>query len=385
MRESRETFSIAMTGFDIRLNSEQGVKPSAGGALSSGPVEGRYRGERVRVTLNPTSRIEDAAEELTFSIAEEREKSLARREIQKDEGASRQVERIRKIEEMQALREMQRNLPDLDAGKLARLRERLRHLPQRDSEHALKEAERFFDDPSLQYGALTLLSQPEAIDDPGLRRVIGEAAHSLIDTRGPEVRSGLNVSAVAAKHASPELGDLRKLRSDYRDLVLQPNSLEKSYELLQEKFGQAGLTEGIRFLLAALAADLNADGTSIDKAKLQAVLDDIVRLETLVSLLDSGKQLLARVEKRGLNPGYDSPTLLRELVSLRQQQWLQPDQVAAIALRAGMTRPEDRIYFLREFTGLARQIPLRFYDTAEQREKLIGVLQQALDKATEGE
>ncbi len=374
-----------MTQFDTRLTPTRGMDPAPGKSAPATLMEGKYQGGRVSLSLSPTSLIEDAAEELTFSIAEEREKSLARREIQAGGGQSRLIERIGKVEEMQAQQQMQRKLPDLDAGKLSRLRERLRQLPQRDAHHALQEAERLFDDPSLQYGALTLLAQQTANHDPGLGQVMEDAARILIDREGVEVRAGMNVSALAAKHASPALGDLQKLRADYRDLVLQPPSLEKLYQLLHEKYGSAGLTEGIRFLLAALGADLESDGASIDRTKLRTVLDDIVRLETLSTLLDSGNQLLDRVRARGLKPGYDTQSLLHDLVQLKQQQWLQPDQVVTVALRAGMSNVENRIYFLREFTSLVRQVPLRFYDTTEQRGKLLATLQQALDNVIEEE
>ncbi len=352
---------------------------NSAGEITENTYPGSFRGEPVHLRFGQSSRIEDAAEELTFTIAEESEKSLARREIRIEGGKSRQIERIGQIEELAQLQEMQRKLPDLDAGKLARLRERLRQLSHRDGQRCLDEAERFFSDPSLQYAAFALLEQ-EA-DDPGMARDLRDAQAVLLERQGSAVRAGLNVSAVAAGHAAPAMGDLSKLRADYREVALNTPGVTKLYDTLLEKYGRAGLTDGIRYLLAALAADLGADRPSIERWRLQATLSAMTRLETLSTLLEHGDHILARFAGRGLAEDYDSRALVGDLLGFLEKSWLQPQQVEAVTVKAGMQHTQDRIDFLREMTALARQAPLSVYADPEQRDRLLAALQDGLDRA----
>jgi type III secretion system TyeA family effector delivery regulator len=71
--------------------------------------------------------------------------------------------------------------------------------------------------------------------------------------------------------------------------------------------------------------------------------------------------------------------LMRELLEMTTQRWIDPEKFTQITHRMGVRQPEMRIYFLTQLREKVRQIPLKLYPDPEIREKMLDAMQQALD------
>lgn len=77
--------------------------------------------------------------------------------------------------------------------------------------------------------------------------------------------------------------------------------------------------------------------------------------------------------------------IIREVLPLTRQRRIDPAILLGLADRLGIHDCEPRIYFLRELTGIVRELPVKGFDSPEGRLRLIDALQQALDDAVEAE
>ena len=58
-----------------------------------------------------------------------------------------------------------------------------------------------------------------------------------------------------------------------------------------------------------------------------------------------------------------------------------PDDLRKLVAELGIRQVEAEIYLLRELSDLARAVPLKIYNDMDQRDRLIGAVQEALDDA----
>jgi type III secretion system TyeA family effector delivery regulator len=76
---------------------------------------------------------------------------------------------------------------------------------------------------------------------------------------------------------------------------------------------------------------------------------------------------------------YTAHDLMREILEMTTQRWVDPARFSQIATRVGLKVPEMRIFFITQLREKVRQIPLKLYPTADIREKMLEAMQQALD------
>lgn len=343
--------------------------PSTTGTQS----EGQYRGERV-VLGDERSLLQDAAEEMTFQHGESEEKTLARRTIS---DAAKQNKGVALTRVKQVLSK----LPDLKKSHLERVMQilmRLRHAESFDLRHQVREQ---FPEPSHQYAALLAFAERlRAEGAPASRIAMAERALSELEAeQGPAIRAALNIAEIADEFSQTQLGDLQALRAIYRDAVLDAAGLNETFNTLKDRHGDSELLQAIKYLLKALAADLGADGPSIDRAKLNVLLNDLYRLELLTGLLEDCTTLVERY--RAPDRAFKPSDLLGELLALQVQTWLRPESITPLPGKLGVREIAQEIGFLREFKELARSIPLKAYADGEQRPRLLDAIQQAMDAA----
>jgi type III secretion protein W len=73
--------------------------------------------------------------------------------------------------------------------------------------------------------------------------------------------------------------------------------------------------------------------------------------------------------------------LIGRLLELAERSWIGPEDLARLVGDLGVRRVEAEIYLLRELADIVRAVPLKVYKDMEQRERLMGGVQQALDDA----
>lgn len=76
---------------------------------------------------------------------------------------------------------------------------------------------------------------------------------------------------------------------------------------------------------------------------------------------------------------YTAHDLMRELLEMTTQRWVDPERFIHITNKIGVRPSEMRIYFLTQLREKVRQIPLKLYPTPDIREKILDALQQAMD------
>lgn len=76
---------------------------------------------------------------------------------------------------------------------------------------------------------------------------------------------------------------------------------------------------------------------------------------------------------------YTAHDLMRELLEMTTQRWIDPNSFIQITNKIGVKDSEMRIYFLTQLREKVRLIPLKLYPAADTREKMLDALQQAMD------
>lgn len=257
-------------------------------------AKGSYQSESVVVAKDPTSMLQDAAEELTFGAHEFRNKrELGERTLRESEG-SRQIETIKRIQEYLE------QLPDLDPRQLQDLYEQYRQGAETPSREGLqRRLGAFHDDITYQQAALEFMASEleKSGDDGALLSVVRDALVENERAFGAEIRAGLNVTK-AALEAGGDSGEVQDLREMYRSTVLNHESIRTSFTNIVERYGDEDLGDRIGFLLTAIGDDLGARGPSVAPAELKIILDDMHQLETLATLRERSIASLERLDAR---------------------------------------------------------------------------------------
>ncbi|MEW4561555.1 TyeA family type III secretion system gatekeeper subunit [Bremerella sp. JC770] len=77
----------------------------------------------------------------------------------------------------------------------------------------------------------------------------------------------------------------------------------------------------------------------------------------------------------------NTEAIIREVLPLRNKRRIDPRKFTDLVDRLGIDEIEAKIYFLRELAGIVRNLPVKIFDLAEDRLRLIEAIQDALDEA----
>ncbi len=340
-------------------------------------VTGSFRGERVALVKSHESLIQNAAEEMSFALAERRDtKSLAERKIgSRDPGDAEMAAKLEKLKEY-----LNRMSDPTDAQKLKQLADDIRRGGASGLGALMRHVRQSYDDVSDQYLALLFL-QSEAGE--GTDGTVATAIRDHIDQNGPAIRAGLNIAETVRAFTSSELGEQRELRNFYRTSVLGHEQLAQTYENILKQYGTKGFGEAVRFLIRALGDELNSDGPSMPIARLKPILDDIYQLGALNALHDDCAEVLARIGGRfGLARDKTACDVMKAILPLTTKSWIGAEHLAQVVTDLGVLRNiEAEIYLLRELTSVVRGLPPKIYTDANGRANLIAAAQAALDQA----
>lgn len=344
-------------------------------------TQGEYRGERVILTKDATSMIQDAAEELSFAASETVEKKITKRKIGKEGGM--------KSDALEKALSYLKKLPEV--GKPERFQQFFDHLKKMGTmspQQLVQESGKFFKDISQQFAGLSfardMLSGETGNED--LKDALRAALDQCLKEHGPAIRAGLNMSAIAAEFSGQGLGAVEELRNFYRDTVLRFGGLKQTYDSILANVKEADLPNMIQFLIKAAGIDLQSQGPSISPAELKKIVDDLYQLQVLGNIHRDCSNLLGKMERDyGLAVKLAPRSLMERILTMKEERWLKGDQVLDITHQAGVMVTEAQIDFLRGLKNIARLIPLKAYDNVENREKFIDAVQEAMDSAIEKE
>lgn len=369
---------------DIRTNFNQPVGlGQQGQSAQQVAAKGNYKGEQVVQTQSPQSMLADAAEELTFAASEKVETKLARRKATagggvRTEALEKAEQYLKQVHSKQSPEKLEKLLNDLKQEFSKNPEEMLR----RGGSELLRQARRAFKDGTDQYTALEYVSQMLGEGDEALLGLVQEAMAQAMAEDGEAIRAGLNIAEAISQHSTGTLDGDQQLRDFYRDTLFQNRGLAGTYEHIVESKGEENFSEHVQFLLKALSDDLGAKGPSIGPNELKAVIDDMYQLEVLSGVHEECGDLVGKmVQRTRLKKGASGHQIMKDLLKLKEERFIQAAQVEKITTTLGLRDLEPKIYFLRELKETARLIPLKAYEDPANREKLLDAIQEALDDA----
>ena len=339
-------------------------------AMQQDVPKGSLMGQAV-VVADPMSLVADAAEEATFAKSEREESRLEERKLRPREPDTSRVEQVKKYLE---LMDKQGKRQELDA-----FTSELRNTKDLDARTALAKAKQHFSDPGDMYTALYQAGQELGIED-----IVNEALAQLEDEYGKEVSARIVAGAAASEFESlGEAGDLKDL---YVGAVLDAGSPVEVFERVINDFGSEQFEKALDFLTKTLGDSMSSTTSNTDKAFLESVAKDLESVRLLRGLHGSCEKLLARMEKaHGLSPKLSSTELLKEMLSLRDTQFVGAFDMENLADKMGVTELEDRILFFQDMQQMARSLPENLFPDEGGRLGIIDALQMALDDAIAAE
>jgi type III secretion protein W len=317
-------------------------------------------------------------------------------------------------EQAQRLQQSQRTLTDRTASGagaaalaklLAQYKKLLPDLPPREqfdkllkdlkkdgasAEQIKKQLEETFPEPSHRHAALAFLEESLSNDrgrspqDDELLKQVRTAQHELDQKHGPEIRAALNVSAHAAER--PDLGTLPELREFYRQSVVGYANLNQAYDAIMTRYGSARFSEAVDFLITSLGHDVGSHEPSRDAAELKATLDDLYFVQVARNSFEAFGGLLGKMQKQfGVGADMDAHSVMKDVLSLKDQRFVDPEKIQSLTDRVGARDHEPRIYFQRELHTLVRRMPDKIFQNADERLKLADGVQAALDRSIQEE
>ncbi len=366
----------------FRIDSSNTQPPASGQggpAAQSEPDVGVWRGANVRVDDDSDDVLTDAAEEISFSHSEHVEsRKLEERELEEPEPL-----------ELPAIDSI---LAYLEATGQEDPQERLKQFvdelkrkasQDRDSDPG-EEARHGFGDVTEQYLALSFAAQELAgsesygalsdkfrtalqeLDDefgPVYGRISIRSAPRESSARATRVRSLPSRAPIgtrcSAGRTSPPCSKERWSASARRTIALPSNISSRRSATISPRCG----------------------GSSVQPARLNAVLQDLYSMEVLATMLEGCQKLIA---KMATQHGVTAPTagnLMQDLAGASGERWSNSSRFAAIADKYGATSPSSRVAFLGAVKAVVRDLPLKVFADADARSNVLDAAQGALDAA----
>ena len=228
-------------------------------------------------------------------------------------------------------------------------------------------------------------AQPD--DIAALREALAALREALDDLEmehGPRIRADANTIAAAGEGARGS-ADVAQFQATYRDVVLGNPSLAGTLKLALERFGDGDFAAGLSRLIQALGQDLAAARPSGDPTRLQNLVQDLYHLGVAATVLDASRELHAKIgEQHGALSG--SPVaLMQDLVGISAEKWVSGNRFTALAEKFGATGVEAQIHFLTGIKLLMRDLPVKVFVDADQRQTIFQAAQDALDAAIDRE
>ena len=366
--------------FSIQAQQASFATGNTGSTTASTAASGVLMGRGAVEVPSPESLLADSAEELSFAADTTDDFELEERK-ERDKIQKSLNERVQLYKDLMH-----------EAGKSRKLEQLVDSLKARSGkEDVLREARRFFPDPSDAWVALAdaleeLEKDPSA--KPGALQGIRDAMDEMSRTEGPAIRAGIQGALSAAGFT--DVGGTDEMRDLYRQTVCEFGTVNDVFKFVHEKYGDTGFDRAMDFLFAALSADLSSDAPSMETTHLESVHGNLSQVRLLQSAYRQCDTLLTRWETvhgvSGVRDGSLKPMdLLGDIVGLRDERFLGAVHIERIASKAKSPDIEHEVLFLQELLAMARDFPVRLFDDEQGRMKVLDAVQEAVDQAVERE
>lgn len=236
-----------------------------------------------------------------------------------------------------------RHADEMDEKKLIALRQKIEPGDDKDTILAKLMDKSQFPDVSVAFLVLDYLL---ATSDGDLKANVQAAKDELQETRGREIRAGLNIKEAAKQAASKELGDVTTIRDVYRDVVADEKIDALSlYQKLKVKYpNPTHLTSIKEFLVHTLGMESKMEGSSIEPAKLIALMKTTRKIQAFISLENlAEKEMMPLIEKEFIRQKINQPPQLTKdnftatFAELASQRHYSPEKILSTAAQLGIS------------------------------------------------
>lgn len=355
---------------------------------ASQQATGQFRGENVKLEVNTKSMLASAAEEMSFMRAEKKTLDVSKRKINDKTSID-----LNAIEKAQDYLE---KANDVNKDKhLKPLLDQLLRQTDTSPRQLQQNIQQAFKDPSQQYVALLYIKaelekkkrrSPLSSHEESLLSATETLLDEMASSQASAIAAGINITTVASSNASDKLGSINGLRQFYRDSVLDYGGLSATFKTIIEEHGEESIAGSIMFLIKALGADISSEGPSIPKARLQMIVDDMYKLQSLGSIHNECTELLQQIQR--IYAHVDTPTnvtLMDKLLELVEKKWVNGIKISQMAQQLLSNASDVEPYFLRGMKEIIRAIPIKTFADPFDRDKLILSVQEALDIVIDAE
>ena len=239
---------------------------------------------------------------------------------------------------------------------------------------------------------LLLLEAADAIEESGeqgqaVLSAVREVLEDLFAERGDRILADINTVEAYSK-LSPE--QARQFRTVYHDAAIGAESLGGVLSHLVGLVDASGtggsFTAMHQSMIAALGMDIAATRPSTDPVKLQALVSDLYHLEVIGTTLEGCGSLAGKIEQRHGVPRFAPHQLTTDLIGLAGERWVDADHFKRLADRyKAMEPPAAMVDFLTGTRDLVKELPVKIFATAENRQSLIDAAQDAVDYSIDRE
>ncbi|MES2663779.1 MAG: TyeA family type III secretion system gatekeeper subunit [Pseudomonadota bacterium] len=339
----------------------------------------------------PQVRLADMTEELGFIAQQHRVRDLKETQITDKSRTSHQENNFEfSLEAMQAPR------AELDDARLERIYRELLDSPIPDRQALLAFVAKRFSESAYQFIILLYCHNRVEQDrqaaqqstDIGwlgrlsqLKTVLTTTIRWCEEHWNQQLRAAINISSVVRQYIGREEAQSQSLHQFYCDAVLDYVDLNSLYRMVLTRFGIDRFPWAVEFLKRSLAADYDAQGSSIAKEKLRAIIDDMYQLTVLETIHVQCWQLQNQISRLIASEWQTASALLAAILGLQTQEPSRArisDTLAALEFKKRIEA--EKIALLNGIKHIVRLIPLKMYRDSELRNKLLKKIQEYLDE-----
>ena len=226
---------------------------------------------------------------------------------------------------------------------------------------------------------LDILEQAFGDGEENLRALVRQAKTMLAETKGPEVRAGINLAEeVNARATTPE--QMQELRDMYRREVVGFTKPQDCFRSLLASHGPGRLAEAISFLISGCGRDLASSAPSLESEALGRILTDLGCVQSLHTVLEEFTGLALRMGREfGEKCLLNGEQMTGRVIDLTEQAFVAAGAIAAFEGECGIAGLLAKMDFARELTRLFRRLSPRLFAKEGDRQRLVDAAQEHLD------
>lgn len=353
-----------MSTMQVNLNQ---LNTAVTGSKVEVKATSQFQNASVGIIGNSAQNHLNALEELTVALGEKASSKFTQSKA-KDmrQSNAERVDKIQQLMDMAFKVEKRNQLDELATDLLS---------GGKTDQQALREKlQNFSDDVTEQYlGLLNIREQLSASKgNEAILQLVNQQLAELERKYGQTLTMGVNTLLPTIEATNSGLDDGNKLRQLYADSVMDYQGVTHAFTDLIEKYGESRFESAIAFMLQALAADYEAQGSSVDKSQLSVIMKDMNRLKMLAAIYDQCNDTSLKLNSEVIN----TKGLMQSILTVNNLPWAEQSEVEA-AFDLSKLSLTLQINLLTEARNIINNIPIEAFREPDQHGQCVLAMEAA--------